>query len=156
MSPGHLRRYAGFTLLELLITIAVIGILAGVAYPSFQNQLRKSRRAEAFTALAQLQQAQERFRSGQPQYADNVTATPSATPPGLGLQATTSSGYYTIAIASSGASGYIATATANSGTSQANDSGCTLLAVQMLAGQVTYGSGSTTSPLTDSNRCWAK
>src|SRR5438477_4748220 len=115
--PAH----RGFTIIELLIVVVVLGVLATIAYPSFQNQIRKSRRSEAFTALAQVQQAQERYRSGQPQYADNsvLTASPSASPPappGLGLQATTPSGYYDIAIAGTPNDfDYIATATAHSG-----------------------------------------
>lgn len=149
----------GFTIIELMIAVVIVGVLVAVAYPSFMNQMRKSRRSEAIAALAQLQQAQERYRSGQPQYAPNsvLTASPSATPPGLGQQATTPSGYYDIAVADTPSDvDYIATATARSGTSQADDSGCTLLVVQMYKGQVTYGSGSTATPLTDANKCWAR
>lgn len=46
-----MRRYAGFTLIEMLITVAVLSILAAIAYPSFQDQVRKSRRAEAQSLL---------------------------------------------------------------------------------------------------------
>lgn len=46
-----MQRYAGFTLIETMITVAVIGILAAVAYPSYQDQVRKSRRADAQALL---------------------------------------------------------------------------------------------------------
>lgn len=46
-----MRQYAGFTLVEMLITVAVLSILAAVAYPSYQDQVRKSRRAEAQSLL---------------------------------------------------------------------------------------------------------
>lgn len=55
------RRSQGFTLLELMIVVAVVAILAAVAYPSYRDSVLKGRRAEARTALAELLQQQERF-----------------------------------------------------------------------------------------------
>ena len=46
-----MQRNAGFTLIEMLITVAVLSILAAIAYPSYQDQVRKSRRAEAQSLL---------------------------------------------------------------------------------------------------------
>lgn len=46
-----MRRHAGFTLIEMLITVAVVSLLAAIAYPSYQDQVRKSRRAEAQSLL---------------------------------------------------------------------------------------------------------
>lgn len=50
----------GFTLIELMIVVAVIAILAAIAIPSYQNQVQKTRRADAQTGLLQVAQQLER------------------------------------------------------------------------------------------------
>jgi type IV pilus assembly protein PilE len=147
------------TVIEVLVTMAVLAVIVAIAIPSYQTQQRKSRRSEAFTALSQIQQAQERHRSTRDSFTSNITAAPSASVPGLGQPTTTSSGYYTLSIASAAATGYVATAAAVAGTSQANDGPCATLAVWMSGGNVRYGAGSTidwTSTNTDPQRCWAR
>lgn len=61
MKKALARRQGGFTLMELMIVVAVIGILAAVAYPAYQDSILKGRRAEARTALLELMQQQERY-----------------------------------------------------------------------------------------------
>lgn len=56
-------RPAGFTLLELMIVVAVIAILAMIAIPSYLEQVRKGKRAEALQAIGDLQLRQERWRA---------------------------------------------------------------------------------------------
>ena len=133
------RQLLGFTLIELMITVVVIGILAAVAYPSYLNSVRKSRRSDAVAALAAVQQAQERWR------ANNTTYT--ATLSDLGISsATTQGGFYTLSLSGASGTGYTATATAISGTSQANDTGCIALTARLSAGAVTNEPAS----------CWSK
>lgn len=58
----------GFTLIELLVVIAIVGILAAIAIPSFNEQVAKSRRAEAMRGLGDLQLRQERWRASNTSY----------------------------------------------------------------------------------------
>ena len=52
---------SGFTLIELMITVAIIGILAAIAVPSYQDSIRKGKRAEGRAALTDLMLQEERF-----------------------------------------------------------------------------------------------
>lgn len=150
----------GFTTIELLIALVILGVLLAIALPNFQSSIRKGRRSEAFSALSVVQQAQERHRSTNAAFTTLLTAAPTATPPGLGLPATrTPTGYYDLAVSSANATTYVATATAVSGTSQANDGDCAVLAVRMEGGNIRYGSGTSidwTGTNTDPQRCWAR
>ncbi|MFK7731803.1 MAG: type IV pilin protein [Pseudomonadales bacterium] len=60
---------SGFTLVELMIVVVIVGILAAVAIPSYQSSIQKSRRADAQGALQQFRQAMERFYSQRYTYA---------------------------------------------------------------------------------------
>jgi type IV pilus assembly protein PilE len=58
MKKSHVR---GFTLIELMIVVAVVAILASIAYPSYRDSVLKGKRASARAALAELLQQQERY-----------------------------------------------------------------------------------------------
>ncbi len=68
------RRATGFTLIELMITVAVVGILAAIAYPAYTNQIAKGRRAECRAGLMQALQQQERYFTQFNTYAATATA----------------------------------------------------------------------------------
>lgn len=54
-------RQRGLTLIELMITVAIVGILASVAYPSYESYVRKSRRSAAQQAMLEISSKQEQY-----------------------------------------------------------------------------------------------
>lgn len=76
-----MKQQSGFTLIELMVVIAIVAIIATMALPTFTEQVRKSRRSEAITTLGDLQVRQERWRSSNAAYGtlDNITGTTAAT-----------------------------------------------------------------------------
>lgn len=152
------KRGSGFTLIELMISVAIVAILAAVALPIYNDSIRKSRRTDAFAALSSVQQAQERWRANNASYSDQLTPTASSTPPGLGQAANTPNGHYAIALSAVSATGYTVTATPNSSSSQRADGECSRLQVRVAAGNVFYGSASLTGSFNEGpgNRCWSR
>lgn len=58
-----LRRVRGFTLIELMVAVAVVGIISAVAYPSYVDSVRKSKRASAKAKMTEVAGRLEQFRS---------------------------------------------------------------------------------------------
>lgn len=69
------RRHSGFTLIELMIVVVIIGVLAGIAYPSYQNYMMKTRRGDARGIMLAIAAQQERFFTECNWYATTLTGT---------------------------------------------------------------------------------
>lgn len=81
------KKYAqGFTLIELMIVVAIVGLLASIAYPAYTDSILKGRRAQGRAAVAQLVQQQERYITQQNCYlgftTNSSTGVATATSPG--------------------------------------------------------------------------
>lgn len=148
----------GFTLVELMIVLAIAGILAMVALPAYQDMVRKGRRADAVEKLTAIQQAQERYRANNASYADSLAT---LFPPAAGAPASSaslSSALYDLSIISASRTGYVASATAKSDGRQSGDLSCKQLRVAMNAGNVIYSSinhGDTENKAAN-NPCWVR
>lgn len=70
----------GFTLIEVMIVVVIIAILASIAYPSYQNQVRKTRRADAAAVITEAAQWMERFYTENGRYDQNRAGTAVALP----------------------------------------------------------------------------
>lgn len=162
--PPRSRRQGGFTLIELMIAVAIVSVLVMVAFPAYQDSVRKGRRSEAFSALTTLQQAQERSRGNFPTYCPNLASAPTLSVCGLNMPATTGNGNYQIELSTSPAPdavSYTATATAQGG--QAADTRCIKMGVQASSGSIRYGSAAGTNSINwatgvdaDANKCWIR
>jgi type IV pilus assembly protein PilE len=132
------RRATGFTLIELMVVLAIAAILAAIALPAYQQSVRKGRRSDAIDATAAIQQAQERWRANNTAYSDDIAGE-------LKLATTSTYGYYSLGVTGATGTGYTLTATAVSGKGQDSDSGCGTLTLT-----VTNGSASQTPAA-----CWS-
>ncbi len=126
--PNKSVTNAGFTMIELMVVIAIMAILTMVAFPSYQQSIRKSRRSDGIAAALNIQVAQEKFRSGCAVYASTFgtsnICTPLTMPPVYSLDALAASdeGYYTMSLSGATGNAYVITATAQD--AQAADTGC--------------------------------
>ncbi|NVK31637.1 MAG: prepilin-type N-terminal cleavage/methylation domain-containing protein, partial [Gammaproteobacteria bacterium] len=113
-------------LIELMIVVAVIGILAAVAYPAYQDYVIRAKRGEAMNALAKVRIAQEKWRANNTSF---ITATASLG--SLSITTPTVDGNYEITLQAATGSqvGFLAIASPATGSSQVGDSECGAFAV---------------------------
>ncbi|MFX1555470.1 MAG: type IV pilin protein [Promethearchaeota archaeon] len=118
------RNNKGFTLTELIITVAIIGILAAIVVPMYTNHIRRARRSDAKVALENVRAMEEQFRAERGSYttvADDLISFGWPDDGGGGAGAY-EPGDYAITLEAH-ASGFLARATPRAGTRQFNSDG---------------------------------
>ena len=138
----------GFTLIEMMIVVAVIGILSAIAIPSYMSYIQKSRRVDAKNAVLDLAGREERYFSINNAYTNDGAA--------LGFSAlpldvnSSGSSYYSLNVTiTTTPPGFVATATPTG--AQTNDAACYAFRVNQLGVQSNIDSGG--SALTGTG-CW--
>ncbi|MDX9741027.1 MAG: type IV pilin protein [Gammaproteobacteria bacterium] len=113
-------RSQGFTLVELVIVISLIGILAMIAIPAYTDSVTKARRSDGHAALMDLMTRQERFFTERNTYTTDLSD--------LGVSTASAEGFYTLSAAACGGSVITSCVqlTATAGSAQSHDGNLTL------------------------------
>ncbi len=136
--PGSAHS-TGFTLIELVIVIVIVGILMAVALPGYQESMRKGRRADAKAGLMDAANRQERFMLDRSTYTDDLTELGFGDDPMI-----TEEGHYSVVAAACAAETiatcYVLTATPVVGGAQADDAKCTTFILDSTGAKTATGS----------------
>lgn len=153
----HKAKPAGFTLIELMIAVAIVGILATIAATSYQRQVMQSHRTDARTALLDLAGREEKLfsttnlYSAIPSVLGYGTATTAVSFP---VGSSNGTNYYNVLITTpdplqpANPNSYTITATPIPGSPQAADTMCTGLTLNQLGQQ-------TATPAANAATCWS-
>ena len=121
---GTQRKIKGFTLTELVIAVAIIGILAAIVYPIYTDHMRETRRSDGWIALTAAAAEQQRWHSVNFSYTSDLDNLGGENSP---------EDFYTLSVAvPEGGASFMLTATAKADGVQSSDTGCTVLTLNHL------------------------
>ncbi|MBA1271852.1 type IV pilin protein [Stutzerimonas azotifigens] len=132
-----MRKQGGFTLIELMVVVAIIGILAAIAIPSYQDYVLRGNRTEGMALLSDAAARQERYYAQNNTYADTLAK--------LGLQESSNNNLYTLTISNTSSTTYTLTAAPKG--AQLKDTKCGSLGLNQAGVKTKTG----TAALSD---CW--
>ena len=136
---NKMQRHAGFTLLELMITVAIIAILAAIAYPSYQDYIIKSRRGAAAVCLTEVTQFMERFYTTNLRYNTTTGGAAVAIP---ALQCRTDlAAHYTISFSAGPTATTYAVQAVPQGAQATKDTKCGTLSLNQAGAKAKSGTG---------------
>ncbi len=140
-----MRKVRGFTLIELMIVVAVIGIIAAIAYPSYSGYVQKSRRTDAKAALTEAAHALEKY------YTMNARFTGATLGSGAAdvYKDKSPEGYYSLTLTVPDANSFTLSAAPTSKGNQNGDSHCAVFTLNN-AGQ----KGAQDASSTSQSDCW--
>ncbi len=110
------KAVSGFTLIELMIVVAIVGILAAVAIPSYTEYVKRGNRASARAALLEAQQFMERFYAANSRYTTDAAGTTSPALPARLQSVPAELPRYTLALSAPSLNSYTLTASPITGT----------------------------------------
>ena len=151
---GHCSEAQGVSAIEILVVLAIVGILAGLSVPAYRDHVLRANRTEARAALLSLATAQEKFYLQCNEYTSvlNAAAAAACSPGSLRFPATSERGYYTVAVTAADANGWTATATAVQTQPQYRDTRCRTF--QLASSGAKTASNSTGSA--NDAECWSR
>lgn len=140
----------GFTLIELMITLVIAGILTTIAVPGYKDYLVRGRRSDGQAALLDLASQMERHYSERNTYAGATIGT--AGPDDVRSSNQSPEAWYTLSIPVQTASGFTLKATPN-GAQATSDTACQSLTLTSL-GVKGIAAGSGGAPTGSTTKCW--